>query len=154
MMQFANLGTTQEVMMLPKTKVRTVCGPKGIKIKMIRDTSGARIDIDNDCLPGSDSQLCKIAGTPDQCAVAMGLINSALNGEIPADLQGWGGQSIGPMGQLGGPLSSAGPLASCGPLAASPGMKEKKGTTPTAALIACACGVHHFPTHTVQDHQA
>ena len=118
--------------MLPKNKVRMVCGPQGIKIKMIRDTSGARIDIDNDVMPGMDVQQCKITGTPDQCSVATSLLNSALNGEIPADLQGWGGQAgIGPLGQLGGPLSSAGPLSSCGPLAASPGMKETKGTTPS-----------------------
>ena len=70
--------------MLPKQNVRRVIGPQGSKIKMMRETTGAKIDIDSDCVPGSDSQLCRIRGTEEQCNLAKNLINSALNGDIPA----------------------------------------------------------------------
>ena len=67
-----------------------VIGPQGSKIRVARERSGARIDIENECEPGTDSQPITIKGSDEQVATAVALINESLS-VPPAPLAPTGG---------------------------------------------------------------
>ena len=48
----------------PANKVRSIVGSKGATIQQIRAQTGVRVDIDNDCVPGSNPpvQLVRFSG--------------------------------------------------------------------------------------------
>ena len=59
-------GPPGHVHPVPSTAVGRVIGPGGVRIREIRDKTGARVRVGNDCMPGTQDRPLTIWGTPEQ----------------------------------------------------------------------------------------
>ena len=107
-------------MLVPRSQISRVIGPHGSKIKMARERSGARIDVENECEPGTDSQPVTIKGFSYQIQAAKALINESLN--APAS----GGFAVGGAGAYAPPPQAgyAGSSTSYSPPTSGPSRVE------------------------------
>lgn len=52
-------------LLIHKSQAGTIIGIKGLKIKELRETTGAKIKVNQECCPGSTDRICQISGTND-----------------------------------------------------------------------------------------
>ncbi|KAL1500112.1 hypothetical protein AB1Y20_012785 [Prymnesium parvum] len=71
-------GEADESVSVPHAVMGRVIGPSGAVIKAIREKSGARVQVGNDRLPGTQDQLISLWGSPDQIQSALTMIHTIV----------------------------------------------------------------------------
>lgn len=74
---YAGHGSSVITINCPKDRVGRICGPRGSRIQEIRQRSHARIDIENQCAPGTDFQVIRISGPEESIRLAANLVSDA-----------------------------------------------------------------------------
>nr|XP_039267431.1 heterogeneous nuclear ribonucleoprotein K-like isoform X1 [Styela clava] len=75
---------SQEVRMLVhKSQAGTIIGTKGLKIKELRETTGASIKVFQDCCPNSTDRICQIRGANDLIINSVRIILQMLEDAPP-----------------------------------------------------------------------
>jgi len=69
--------------LLHRSQAGSIIGNKGDRIKLLRQTTGTRIKVNQDCCPNSTDRICQIIGSEDKIVVAAKEVISLLLGAPP-----------------------------------------------------------------------